>query len=53
MQDVPSIGKKLRKEIVSDYVQAASETIVNGKPLKAYEMQAITWVTWRRIHGIV
>ena len=53
MQDVPSIGKKLRKEIVSDYVQAANETIVNGRPLKAYEMQAITWVTWRRIHGIV
>tara|TARA_X000001388_G_scaffold3197_1_gene2286 strand:+ start:923 stop:1576 length:654 start_codon:yes stop_codon:yes gene_type:complete len=53
-----NIGKKLYAEIQNDYIDAASDTeflaknSFNTRPLKAYEMQAITWVTWRRIHNI-
>ena len=47
MQDVPFIGKKLRKELQKAYIHAGHAT-----GLMAYEMQAITWVAWRRIHGI-
>lgn len=47
LADVPSIGVKLRREIKADYAQAAADL-----GLKASELQAITWVTWRRIHGI-
>lgn len=42
-----NIGKKLYAEVQEDYVKAGS---VLG--LKAYEVQAVTWVAWRRIHGI-
>jgi len=47
LADVPSIGVKLRKEIKADYAQAAADL-----GLRASELQAITWVTWRRIHGV-
>ena len=47
LANVPSIGKKLRKAIKADYLQAAEEV---GVP--PYVLQAITWVTWRRIHGV-
>ena len=47
LADVPSISARLRKEIKADYAQAAADL-----GLKASELQAITWVTWRRIHGI-
>ena len=47
LADVPSIGVRLRKEIKADYAQAAADL-----GLSASELQAITWVTWRRIHGI-
>ena len=47
LADVPSIGVKLRREIKSDYAQAAADLGLN-----AYELQAITWVAWRRIHGV-
>ena len=42
-----NIGKKLYAEIQNDYVNTA-----NALGLKAYELQAITWVAWRRIHEI-
>ena len=45
--DKVNIGKKLYAEIQEDYVKVAKKL---GK--KAYEVQAITWVAWRRIHGI-
>ena len=45
--DKTNIGKKLYAEIQEDYVKVAKKL---GK--KAYEVQAITWVAWRRIHGI-
>ena len=47
LADVPSIGVKLRREIKADYARAAADL-----GLKASELQAITWVTWRRIHGV-
>ena len=47
LADVPSIGVRLRREIKNDYAQAAADL-----GLKASELQAITWVAWRRIHGI-
>lgn len=47
LADVPAIGVKLRREIKADYQAAASELGVDAAAL-----QAITWVTWRRIHGV-
>tara|TARA_R100000005_G_scaffold34778_1_gene15984 strand:- start:2316 stop:2915 length:600 start_codon:yes stop_codon:yes gene_type:complete len=47
-----SIGKKEYSNLQMEYVQAAKRTRVNGRALKAFELQAITWVVWRRIHGI-
>lgn len=47
MQEVPSIGKKARQELQDAYTVAAHK---HG--ITAYQMQAITWVAWRRIHGI-
>jgi len=44
---VPSIGVKLRRQIKADYVAVA---LKNDMP--SYELQAITWVTYRRIHSI-
>ena len=47
MQEVPNIGKKLRAELKAAYADAAKQS-----GIAAYQMQAITWVAWRRIHGI-
>ncbi|MCP9876027.1 hypothetical protein [Cyanobium sp. A2C-AMD] len=47
MKEVPSIGKKLRETIKQDYIGAAE--YINIQP---FELQAITWCTWRRIHEI-
>jgi len=47
LADVPRITAKLRAVIKNDYALAAADL-----GLKASELQAITWVTWRRIHGI-
>ena len=44
---VPSIGKKLRAEIKKDY-----QAVAKANGLKGYEVQAITWVAHRRIHGV-
>lgn len=46
------IGKKEYKSLQEMYVKAASQRTTNGRPLKAFEMQAVTWVAWRRIHNI-
>ena len=48
LADIPSIGKKLRKEIKADYREAALQAGISPS-----EMQAITWCAWRRIHGVV
>lgn len=47
LANVPSIGKKLRQTIKADYQQAAKNL-----GLKSHELQAITWVCWKRIHGV-
>ena len=47
LKDVPAIGVKLRRQIKADYAQAAADLGITG-----YELQAITWVAWRRIHGV-
>lgn len=47
MQEVPSIGKKLRLELQAAYSKAGKK---HG--LTAYQMQASTWVAWRRIHFV-
>ena len=47
LADVPAIGVKLRREIKADYTRAADELGMTPAAL-----QAVTWVTWRRIHGV-
>ena len=47
LKDVPAIGVKLRRQIKADYVAAAKD--LNIPPAT---LQAVTWVTWRRIHGV-
>ena len=47
LADVPSIGVKMRKAIKADYVKAAKKLGLTSSAL-----QAITWVTWRRLHGV-
>ena len=42
-----NIGKKLYAELQHRYQRAAKL-----RDLKTYEMQAITWTTWRRVHSI-
>lgn len=47
LANVPSIGKKLRETIKADYQEAAQ--ILGVAP---HIVQAITWVTWKRLHGV-
>ena len=47
LANVPSIGKKLRQNIKADYQQAAKDL-----GLKSHELQAITWVCWKRLHNV-
>ena len=50
--DKSNVGKKEYQEISQAYVEAGKKVRVNGRSLKAFEIQAITWVVWRRIHNI-
>tara|TARA_R100000995_G_scaffold40637_2_gene18882 strand:+ start:2090 stop:2752 length:663 start_codon:yes stop_codon:yes gene_type:complete len=50
--DKTNVGKREYREISQAYVDAGKRVRVNGRPLKAFEIQAITWVVWRRIHNI-
>ena len=47
LANVPSIGKKLRQSIKADYQLAALSLGV-----KPHVGQAITWVTWKRLHNV-
>ena len=47
-----NIGKKEYELLQMAYRQAAARCTVNGRKFKAYELQAVTWVTWRKQHGI-
>lgn len=48
MQEVPNIGKRNRHAMQDAYAEAGR--LAGG--YAAYEMQAITWVAWRRIHNV-
>lgn len=47
-----SIGKIEYHLIQDAYRKAGQSVLVHGRELMAYEMQAVTWVAWRRIHNI-
>lgn len=47
MKEIPSIGKKLRQQIKRDYMAAAQQA-----GIRSHEMQATTWVTWKRLHNV-
>jgi len=47
MQEVPNIGKKLRAELQQAYSNAGKK-----HNMTAYEMQAATWVAWKRIYNV-
>tara|TARA_B000000557_G_scaffold251431_1_gene238706 strand:- start:421 stop:1044 length:624 start_codon:yes stop_codon:yes gene_type:complete len=53
MKEVPPIGKKLRQTIKADYRDATS--FINEELNERYtaaDIQAITWVTHKRIHNV-
>ena len=53
MKEVPPIGKKLRSQIKTDYRDAT--TFINEELNESYtpaDIQAITWVTHKRIHNV-
>ena len=53
MKQVPNIGKKLRSQIKTDYVDAC--TFINeelNESFTAADIQAITWVTHKRFHNV-
>lgn len=53
MKEVPSIGKKLRQTIKHDYIAATRFINDNGEEFYTpCEVQAITWVAHKRIHGV-
>ena len=45
--DQTNIGKRLYRELQAAYVRAAKRV-----GIEPHELQAITWTTWRREHGI-
>jgi hypothetical protein len=47
MQNVPSISAKLRKQMQQAYSNAGSRY-----GMTAYQMQAATWVAWKRLHNV-
>ena len=47
LAEVPKITPKMRQAIKADYLAAAKVVEITG-----YQMQAITWLAWRRIHGV-
>ena len=50
--DKSAVGKVEYRELQEAYRQAAKKLRYQNKRLKAYELQAVTWVAWRRMHGI-
>ena len=46
------ISKKYYKELQEAYVEAGKRCTFQKRHLKGFEIQAITWLTWKRIHGI-
>jgi hypothetical protein len=53
MKEVPSIGKQLRQTIKDDYIKATKFINDNGDDFfTPCEIQAITWVTHKRMHNV-
>jgi hypothetical protein len=50
--DKTNIGKKEYVTIANAYTRAAKILSKGGRKFHAYEVQAITWVVWRNLHGI-
>ena len=53
MKQVPNIGIKLYASITADYIAATQE--INAKfntNLMPFQVQASTWVTWKRLHSV-
>ncbi len=53
MKDVPNIGVKLYLTVAAQY-RAATDQInrENGTDYTPSQIQAVTWVTWRRLHDV-
>lgn len=49
LQEVPFIGAKIRKQLQKAYYDAGK---VDGNSLTAYQIQAITWLVWKRLHNV-
>jgi hypothetical protein len=47
-----SIGVKEYAELQEAYLEATKRLRYQNKRPKSYELQAVTWVAWRRMHGI-
>jgi hypothetical protein len=52
MKQVPNIGKKLYASICADYVEATRIINGMGNSFTPAQVQAITWVAHKRIHGV-
>lgn len=50
--DKSAVGKVEYREIQQAYITAAKKLRYQNKRVKSYELQAVTWVAWRRMHGI-
>lgn len=51
--DTPSIGKALRESIARSYRLVSSRSAeLCGEALTPSQVQAVTWTTYRRIHGV-
>lgn len=46
----PAVGKRLYREASAAYVQAARIQVASTYPLTPVQVQAITWLVWRRKH---
>lgn len=52
LTQVPNIGVKLRERIEADYRAAAAALCSLGEDVTPCQVQAVTWVAYRRLHGI-
>jgi hypothetical protein len=52
INQTPKITPKVRKQIISDYVAVADHLTQQGEHVSPSQVQAVSWVTHRRIYGI-
>lgn len=54
LNEVPAISNKLYEQVSNAYREAAENIYdLTGSDYSAAQIQAITWVAWRRINGVV